>query len=280
MTTIRQWCCSAAFMIACAGLVACSSATQQPTRITRVDNVEQIVASIPDSAMRTRWRQAAANGQLPDLRTLPVPAAPVATRKRVVIHGNEPLPRGLLIPDQAVADVRLVGADTLREYRGPITLRDSTAGRLTGFLSSRAPVEIQYKLPANQRLMLMPGTLLLTYRDDVVNHSLRRELLLTASEVPVLMHLNDGSSTPYDRTFREFALRVRQTGQVEQHVSPVEITYRDQQLVLRLGERKRARDANGEVEFFLLSSHYLQAGEILTAEGDPYHVTLMMYRPR
>ncbi len=262
---------------------ACSSATQsQPAQRPRtVESVEQITASIQDSAMRERWRQAAAAGQLPSLSTLPVPDTAISTRKRVTVTGDVPLTRGPVIAPQTVADVRLVGLDTLRAYRGPITLGDTAGGRLRAALTAGTPaVEIHYKLPGNQPLLVLPGPHSLVYRDEMVNNTMRRELLLTSPNAPVLLHLNDGGAAPYDRAFRELPLRVRQVGQAEQRVSPVEITYADQQLVLRPGERRRARDGAGEVEFFVLSSYYLQPAEIETAEGDPYHVIMMMYRVR
>ena len=261
---------------------ACSSATQSrpAERPGRVENIEQITASIQDSAMRERWREAAAAGQLPSLGSLPVPDTIISTRQRARV-ADARLQRGAaLIPPQAVADVRLMGLDTLRVYRGPITLGDSAGGRVRATLAGAPAVEIHYKLPGNQPLVLLPGPLTLVYRDDVVNSSVRRELIITAPNAPVLLHLNDGSNQPYDRTFRELPLRVRQTGQADQLISPVEITYADQQFVLRPGERRRARDAAGDVEFFVLSSHYTPPAQVETAEGDPYHVQLFMYRVR
>ncbi len=70
--------------IVCAGVgLACARKDEPPQR---VDSLGQILAAIPDSAMRQRWREAAAKGQLAPLESLPVPNQPLATRTRATIR--------------------------------------------------------------------------------------------------------------------------------------------------------------------------------------------------
>lgn len=267
------------FALAVVSTAPTLAAQRQPQR--RAQSVSEIVAAVPDSAMRERWRAAERAGTLPPLEALAVPAQPVATRRRVVMQDTTPR-RTPMLPEGTVADVRvfIAGDTAVREQRSELRLSEWRPGRIAGALpGGGGPILILYRLPGRPSgLAPRTGRLDVMVRDDVERASLRREVLLTDGNATVLFFLADGSDRPYAREFRELPLAVRQLEGDRTSVAPVQVRYGGEEFVLRPGERHQVADAAGTVEVYLGASFYTDPRGVTLAEGFPYYVRLMVYR--
>jgi hypothetical protein len=122
-------------------------------------------------------------------------------------------------------------------------------------------------------------SLTLTLRDEVVDGSMRQLVHLRAARDPaILMYVSDGARTPYARRFEDIPLAVTQDRTGSDNVAAVSVNYAGQSFRMLPGDRRQARDANGTVELFLQSSYFTPPERVALAEGDPYHVTLVVYR--
>jgi hypothetical protein len=253
----------------------------------RVEDLDEVLAAVPDSAMRARWREAEAAGRLPPLDSLRVPTNPIGTRRPATVDTMRQPPPNVQIPQGAVADVRAVVTPAIIDYEGPATieevgatsiilrLADTVAGAAT-----QARMEIHYKLPAGARLVQLPASaaVSLSFHESVEDGSQRKIIAIAQERAPVLMRVSDGDRTSYARAFRAAGLSARQNAPGADSISTVTFTYAGRALTLRPGERQRTRDAGGEVEIFLESSYYTLPAGVMLAEGDPYHVRFMVYR--
>jgi hypothetical protein len=268
------------------GLSACRR--PEPAERT-VDNLDDVLAAVPDSAMRERWRAAQSAGQLPPLESLRVPTNPLSTRRPATVDTSRPSPPSMQIPQNAVADARALLTPPLSDYEGGVIVETIEPNRIVARLSDStagAPpqgrIEIHYKLPAGAQLVQLPASaaLSLSFHESLEDGSLRRIIGLMLERTPVLLRVSDGDRQPYARNFPAAQLSVRQNAPGTDSVSTVMITYGGRTLTLRPGDRQRTRDARGELEFFLESSYYTPPARVALSEGDPYHVRLMVYRVR
>ena len=262
--------------------VGCSRPEAAPQQ---VDSLGQILAAVPDSAMRQRWRDAAAKGQLAPLESLPVPGQALATRTPATVRETGIVAKTPAINAQAVADVRVAALDAPTTYAGAFTVLSAAPGRLSGRIDGRpAPLDIVYRVPGNASgvTALAAGTALrLRLRDEVVDNSQRAEVLLSdAARVPVLFKLSDGSRQPYARRFEDMPISVTQQPPGRDGVAPVAVSLGDGRAVLRPGDRATLPVGGIRVEFILLSSYCTAPKDIETAEGDPFHVMLVGHRLR
>ncbi len=117
-------------------------------------------------------------------------------------------------------------------------------------------------------------------RDELENQSIRRELMLSAGDArPVLFYLSDGGTRPYARRLPE-GLSVTQRPPSPDSVASATVTLGGATATLRPGQRASLTVGGVPVGVFLQSSYWTPAEKIETAEGDAFHVTLMLYRPR
>lgn len=273
-------------LVLCAALVSSCRPAEPAER--RVEDLEDVLAAVPDSAMRERWREAQDAGRLPPLDSLRVPTNPIATRTPATVDTTRQVPPSVQIPQGAVADARAAVTPPISDYEGPATLEEVGATsmilRLTDTAAAGAAtqprMEIHYTLPTGARLAQLPASasVSLIFHESVESGSQRRIIAVAQERAPVLVRVSDGSQTPYARTFRGAQLSVRQNAPDADSISTVTITYAGRALTLRPGERQRTRDARGDVEIFLESSYYTPAARVQLAEGDPYHVRFMVYR--
>ena len=257
---------------------ACRKGTL-PDRVSGRD-LDEIIASMPDSAMRQRWRAASANGQLPPLDSLRIPRQPVTMRATPRIDSTSyrfPPPS---IPAGAVAEVRFESPTPLSAYNGPFTLLTAAPGKIVGRLTEKPePVEIYFKLAAtSQALPVRDSALTLTLQQDIVGGSFRRTLLLAGTRGGVMLFdLSDGDlRRPYARDFKELPLSIRQGAPGSE--SPLTVVYAGQRLLMTPGRVQRARDRNGEVEIYLLENYTTAPSAIRGSEADAFHVRLLIWR--
>jgi len=271
-------------------LFAASLASCRPAEPAerRVEDLEEVLAAVPDSAMRERWREAQEAGRLPPLDSLRVPTNPIGTRTAATVDTTRQAPPSVQIPQGAVADARAAVTPAITDYEGPAILEEVGAASMTLRLTdttaagaaTQPRMEIHYTLPTGARLAQLPASapVSLTFHESVESGSQRRIIAVTEERAAVLMRVSDGNRTPYARTFRGAQLSVRQNAPGADSISTVTITYAGRALTMRPGERQRTRDARGEVEIFLESSYYTPEERVQLAEGDPYHVRFMVYR--
>lgn len=278
----------AAAALALAGLVACTAGPEPRPSVT----IEAIEAAVPDPDLRARWRQAYDEDRLPPLAGLPVPDQVVVAAPAASVQLAEVTPGRPRLAPGPVPDVVLVPDDQpLAAYRGPAQLIAAGPGRLVLELPEGGRrLEILFRLP-EERALSAPGArpigaleqLDLVVEDQLSpRNSLQRHLHLATPQEPagtVLFYLSEGSDTPYARTFDAPPLTISQRADAAQaSVAPAEITYAGRQLRLLPGESVRAEDQGGPVEIVLTASYAADPETSASDDGDPYHVTLMIFR--
>lgn len=242
-------------------------------------SLAQILAGVPDSAMRARWVAVARTG-LPALPVSVLPARSLEARRRVVMRDTGELRVPDRLPPGTVADVRVYTPLTNDSLAVRLEVRSLAAGRISAVAAGRQ-VQILYRLPGagSQELALRgTGDLSLTARSELAEGSMRRESLLAEGGRALLFFLSDGSAEPYRRDFPALHLSLRQLAPRGDSLSAAAITFAGQEFVLRPGESRVVRDAEGALEVFLGPTYYTPRERIAVVEGDPYHVMLMVFR--
>lgn len=241
-----------------------------------------ILQAVQDSVMVKRWKQAYEAKQMPLLETLPKPGQVVFRRMVVkieqdtVIAANPPF-----LPDKLIATVEPFSITQISEYHGLFLVTDISPEKIKGTLEMiEQPMEIYYRLPEKQELLLEEGMRLnLTLTEKIVRGSFTRMVSLLEDSLKILLfYLSDGSSVPYNRKIEDIGLTIIQHKNGEGNRATVSITYKGQTFQMTEGDKVRAQDEFGEVEFFLLSSFFSQPSAIILSEGLPFYVTLMAYR--
>ena len=263
-------------------IISIGCRAQEPA-VRQVQNLDEVLAAVPDAAMRERWRAAQAEGRLPPLESLRLPTQTVAVRQRATVPAATAPPQTTArVPQGAVADVRAIANPPVANYDGNVTLDSVDRERIVARLpdgAQAARVEVAYKLPDGATLATptqQPVSLLLS--ESIASGSQRRIVGFSQERAPLLWRISDGDRKPYARTFAAAQLSVRQNAPGADGVSTVTISYGGRQIMLRPGERNRARDARGEIEFFLETSYYTAPASVELSEGDPYHVRLVAWR--
>ena len=83
--------------------------TQEPA-VRQVENLDEVLAAVPDAAMRERWRTAQAEGRLPPLESLRLPTQTVSLRQRATVPATDQQSTTVRVPQGVVADVRAIAA--------------------------------------------------------------------------------------------------------------------------------------------------------------------------
>jgi hypothetical protein len=262
-------------------LAACARGEDESARVQSVD---QLAAASPDSTMKQRWRDAAAKGQIPSLDSLPRVSTRLTTRTPAQVVDTVRTPVRPTIQQGVVATVRAFSTPPIELYSGAFTVTSATASSIIGSLAGRAePFELIYKLPDTAQLAQPAPNAphQLRVRDEVDNQSVRREFILSTNDrVPVLAYISDGGMRPYSRRFAELPLTVTQLAPGADSVSRVTVTLGGASTTLRPGDRGRLTVGGGPIGVFVESSYWTPSAQVETAEGDAYHVTLMIYRTR
>ena len=261
-------------------VVTAAAAACQRDGPPNVRSLDDILVTVPDSAMRELWRRAAAAGQLPALGTIPVPRQRVSRRVTASLLVPPAQPRPPAIPRGSVADVRVFSTTPVDHYLGAFVATDITPGRIVGRLGSGPePFTILYKLPEDRPVpgLQVGAKLSFALRDEVVNGSLQRELLLSIGRSHLLLlSLSAGGRRPYTRGLEGLPLTIRQQAPGPDSISAVAITYFAHRFTLRPGEQLQVSDPGGKVAFFLMASQFPPRTQV--QDGDPYHVILFVYR--
>ncbi|HJU73574.1 MAG TPA: hypothetical protein VJ717_07495 [Gemmatimonadaceae bacterium] len=260
------------------------TACEQREAPARVSSVDQITSAVPDSAMKQRWRDAADKGQLPPLDSLPSAGRRVTVRTPAQIADTQRTPARPTIRQGVVATVRPFSRTPVEQYAGVFTITNATANSLTGTLTGRQePLELHFKLPDTAQLVpIAPNAQhRLRLRDEVDNQSLRREIILSSNDrVPLLVYISDGGARPYTRRFDDIPLSITQRAPGRDSVALVTVTLGGASTTLRPGQRGRLTVGGAPIGVFLENSYWTPSDRVETAEGDAYHVTLMLYRLR
>jgi hypothetical protein len=249
--------------------------------VRQVEDLDQVLEAVPDAAMRERWRAAQAEGRLPPLEMLRLPAQPVSLRQQATVPAPGSAPATARVPQGVVADVRAIANPPIANYDGGVTVESVDPERIVARLpdtAQSARIEVAYRLPQGATLAAPTGPVALFLSESEASGSQRRIVGFSQERSPLLWRIADGASKPYARTFASAQLSVRQNAPGSDGVSTVTISYGGRSLTLRPGERNRVRDARGEIEFFLESSYYTAPASVELAEGDPYHVRLTAWR--
>lgn len=251
---------------------------------TRVSSVDQLAAASPDSAMKQRWRDAAEKGQIPSLDSLPTVRNRLTTRTRAQVTDSVRPPARPNIQPGVVATVRAFSTRPVELYSGQFTVTSANNVSIVGTLPGRSePFELHYKLPDTTQLVQpSPNTQhQLRVRDEVDNQSVRREFILSTNDrVPVIAYISDGGARPYSRRFAELPLSITQIAPGADSVARVAVTLGGATATLRPGERGRLTLGGAPIGVFVESSYWTPSDRVETAQGDAYHVTLMLYRVR
>jgi hypothetical protein len=175
----------------------------------------------------------------------------------------------------------------MASYRGALIVTTASEGRVAGTFADQRPFEILYRLPRQRSL---PGVSQgsphqLEYREAVVDESLRRDVFLSDSAGPILLYVTDGARTPYRRAIGKLQLVLQQNPPSGDRTgagagcSSVTVSYRGSRLTLFPGESRGIAGVGGPVRFYLVSSWWRPQDAGQEAEGDPYHVMVLVYRP-
>ncbi len=242
----------------------------QPRKIT---SIEQIAGTVPKKQMRKRWINA--ERKVPPVEKIPLPEKSVTQRKFTIIATKKPIAkRPVISPDSPVA-VKLFSTRPIAKYTGPFKVFKSAPGNVVGNLENlRIPLEILFKLPEDsQRLRVEEGmTLSLELRDEVKNAALQRHIVLTKNNQLRFLYLSEGSGKPFIWTSDSPRIVIQQRSG-EKGTSPVEITIGRDKQILKVGQKVKI----GEYAAMLISSFFTDPKKKIVVQGDPYHITLIIY---
>lgn len=253
------------------------------------EKLAMILERVKGESMRQLWREAYDEERLPDLATFPIrnPDERVSERRR-----QEPVPltragmgdrRRPEIIEEAKADILFFAPTPVFDYQGPFKTIEHLPGRIVGRASGRNEAwEILYKVPDEAGLpQLATGSKLhLIYSLTMVDGSVRERLeLKDAAGGLLLFFLSDGDGTPYHRSFDHIPLAVQQKEKNDDGIAPVAVMLRRQSATLKPGQAMRVGSGDDELELYLMVSFYTKKSAAHLEEGNPYYVTLVLYRP-
>lgn len=260
-----------------AGLLAISCASTQQKEMAPTDRV---FTGVHDPQMQMVWKKAEAEGKLPPIAEIPTPKERVSQREPAVIREPKITIRRPLISETTVADAQPFSLKRLERYEGIFEVTQHEPGLLIGRLQQRADLlELYYKIPGerNRIAIVERAKLQLSFRDEVVDSALQRSIVLSTDKgTTPFVYVAEGSNEPYRKTLKQISLAIEQQGKSGN--PPVKITYRGQSVTLKQGERRKIGAGESAAEVYLLRSVAIRPQQALLQEGQPFYVTIMMYR--
>ena len=260
------------------GVLAFPMHAQTTTR----DSLNRLLAVIPDSQLRRLLQTASQSGVSSSLLVrLFSYDTPVVALQTTGVNFPRRQVRPPRIDDSVLADVRPFSTNPIAEYRGGYLVTEAALGHITGRLDSIAtPFELYYKLPDNGQLSnIRPGARLqLRLIDDAYGMSLRRTVFLsTATGAPLLLYYSDGGYAPHRLTLEDPPLQITQR-QVTADAPYVVVVSLAGQTTRGLRAGERASVATPTQRFNVVTLESAAAPRRLPgAEGDSYHVTVLIY---
>ena len=257
------------------GVSACVTAREHNAR-----SIDNFVQGIQNPAMRELWSKADAEGKLPPIEAIPVPAKRVAQRKPGKISEPPLQPRRPVIPPSTIVDAQLFSSKPIMRYDGKFHITRHELGVLVGAVDGREePLELYYKLPGDKVKIAVPEreVLMLTLRDEVVDSALQRRIVLSTDRgTTPFIYIAEGSTVPYRLTIEALKLTIEQ--QKGDGHPPVTITYGDKTVTIKEGERARISEGKGALDVYLRESIAIRPQQVMLQEGQPFYVDLFMYR--
>ena len=263
------------FVITLFFLSGCSKTTSQPRTPPAKPTLAQVLSTTPDSAMQSRWK--AAEGTLPPLDKIPQPAQVISKRIPGTVVADMPSTQRPVIPRESIGEVQPFSPESVRRYSGPIKIVEAVEGRIAGMIGEKKQsIELLFKLPGEKQIVAMDtsGESLLDLRDDVENNTIQRHTLLsTKSGAIALFYISEGGMAPFAAEYKNAQLAVRQIPGKDEGDGTVEVTYGRTRVRAKVGQKV----ALGDKTLFViaLTAHRTKTGPLM--EGDPFHVTLMVY---
>lgn len=261
-------------------MIIVSACSQPPTR-PQVGSIDDVVAHVPDPAMKKVWLDAEAKHALPPTNKIPVVDNPVSHRQIAQVKAVPTKPTRPVIPQEAVIAVQPFSETALTRYDGPFDIVAHEPGVLKAKLRDQeSPFEIFYKLPGPKKALQAQksASLHLTYRDEVLGNTLQRRIILLDSETKrtPLIAIAEGSPKPYQTVIETFGLVIEQATKGEHPA--VTVRYGDQVIILQEGETKVIGEGEQQLTAYLLNS-YVQDRRFAEADaGQPYYVNIVLYQ--
>lgn len=263
-------------------ITACATNTE-----SQLKPLDKVLTGVPNPAMQEKWRSADAAGTLPPIDAIPAVKQGVTQRRPVLLQVAATEPQPPIIPPQTIATVQPFSRTPVVDYYGAFQITSHTPGVLIGTLKDRAePLALYYKLPGKTQLIdLKEQTALnLLLSDDVVDTALQRRIVLrTAQGTTPFVFIAEGSPQLYTQTIEALKLTIEQlpfdeAPKGDERYPPVKLTYGADTLTLKPGEHGKLGEGERAVEAYLLESLAVGTQRALLREGQPYYVSVMLYR--
>lgn len=248
--------------------------------------VDEVLVGVPSPEMRERWKEAEAKGELPPLDDVPRPEAgdAVATAGAGTLKESQHRPKRPEIPAGAPPDVQPFSTVPVTEYRGEFAVEKLGPGLLVGRLEKlERDLELHFKLPGpSQELAVAEDARLqLALRDEVLDTTLQRRIVLHEAGKATLVFLAEGSDGTYRTTLDELGLTIAQepTERTPEH-PPVRLSLRDRSVTLAPGERGTLGEGPDALQAIVLESLAQSRAVTVLTEGLSNYVRVLVYRPR
>lgn len=256
-------------------------ATTNVNNSNKMKPIDQITIGIEDKEMRELWVQANNDGRLPPLEEIPIPDQRVSPRRHLVAQDSPVVkPARPLIHEKVIADIQPFSLKRLAQYKGDFQVIDNKPGVLIGKIrDSDTPLEFHYRLPVKSNVVHLRKNsgLQLLFRDDVQDSALWRRIILSdKGKIAPFVYISEGSNKPYVEVIKEIDLKIEQEKQTGN--PPVKVTYKDNVVTLKQGERGKIGSGDNAVEVYLRSSVAINQKEQVLREGQPYYVNLVIYQ--
>jgi hypothetical protein len=255
--------------------LGCQRSRTQKDRPTGKPTLEKIIASSPDTVMQNRWK--ASERTLPPVGEIVTPTRPVVARSRGSVAADQPNVQRPTIPADSKGAVRTFSQPGITRYSGPFTISESVEGRMTGTLGDpKSPLEIVYRLPGKSRKIEVDrnAPMNVDFLDEVDNNTLQRHTVLSTNKGDLkLLYVSEGGRKSVRMDFKNPPLSIRQIPGKNEDDGSVEVTYRGEKAAARIGEKTPL----GELTLFVISCISMNPQSEPLLEGDPFHVTLIIY---
>ncbi|MGC2167100.1 MAG: hypothetical protein WA632_13930 [Gallionella sp.] len=267
-------------------LAALAVASCANTAAQQLKPIDKVLAGVSNPAMQEKWHSAEAAGTLPPIDAIPAVSSPLAVRRPVMLQVVATAPQRPLVQPQTVATVLPFSSSPVVHYAGAFQVTSHTPGVLIGVLNDRAaPLELYYKLPGDLGVAKIKEqtSLNLLLRDEVLDAALQRRVVLYDERgIAPFALIAEGSRQRFKQTIEPLQLTIEQLAGGEarkggERYLPVKISYGNDVLTLKPGERGKIGAGGHAVEAYVIES--LSVDGAMLREGQPYYINVMLYRP-